>query len=412
MKTVFNSICGGALTLATMGCGDNLAATPDAPRVDASPTTVDPASAPIAGLSDGDLAQFSDGEMAFAQIFGPSDGLGPLYIRPACAACHQDGSRGPGFAQKMAVVQADGVTASPDQSALEWGHTIREGLVAPAVTPIVPPPGDASVKVSVRVGPQLLGRGYLEAIDDAEILRMVAVESARTDAIHGRINSVTYESVPDPTNLFNTFALGETGLIGRFGLKSRQPSIDDFAADAMQGDMGLTTPMRPTELPNPDGLTDDAVPGVDLDQSHIDRVAFYVRRIAIPSRDGLGSAGAQLFDQVLCSACHVPTLHTRADYPIAQLADLDAPVFTDMLLHDMGDALADGLTDQSADSFAWRTTPLIGERFAKAFLHDGRASTIPAAIAAHGGEAAASAAAFAALSADDQATLSTYVLAL
>ena len=80
-------------------------------------------------------------------------------------------------------------------------------------------------------------------------------------------------------------------------------------------------------------------------------------------------------------------MHTRADYPIAQLADIDAPVFTDMLLHDMGPALADGLTDEKATSSGWRTAPLIGLRFSKVFLHDGRAGNVEEAILQHGGEA-------------------------
>ena len=410
MSTALKSICGAALVLASMDCGDNAGA--DDARPDAAPDALRASEVPIDGLSRADVLAFADGDALFQLPFRAADGVGPLFIRQSCGACHQGGSRGPGLAQKMAVVDADGVTAAADQSALPFGHTIREGLIAPATTPIVPPVGNSSVKITVRVGPPILGRGYLEAIADTEIERVEALQAAGTDGIHGHINRVTYASVPVAGNLFNTFAQGQTGIIGRFGLKARQPSIDDFTADALQGDMGLTTPMRPDELPNPDGLTDDARPGVDLDQDHVDRVTFYMRRIAIPERTGLTVRGGQLFDQAKCSACHVPTLRTRADYPIAQLADIDAPVYTDMLLHDMGRDLADGQTDQSADSFTWRTAPLIGERFAKTFLHDGRVATIPAAIAAHGGEGAAARDAFASLSTTDQQTLSAYVEAL
>jgi len=85
--------------------------------------------------------------------------------------------------------------------------------------------------------------------------------------------------------------------------------------------------------------------------------------------------------------CHVPTLKTRASYPIAKLAGIDAPIYTDLLLHDMGAALADGLTDGGATSQQWRTAPLIGLRFAHSYLHDGRAHSVAEAIAAHDGEA-------------------------
>jgi CxxC motif-containing protein (DUF1111 family) len=170
--------------------------------------------------------------------------------------------------------------------------------------------------------------------------------------------------------------------------------------------------MRPIEPPNPDGLDDDDKPGVDLDQAHVDDVAFYLRHIAIPQRVDLDERGQALFDQCQCSVCHVPNLKTRADYPIAELADVDAPIYSDLLLHDLGDALADGMTDESATSREWRTAPLIGLRFLKEFLHDGRASTLEDAILAHEGQAKGSAEAFRALSAKDRDALLKFVAAL
>ena len=97
---------------------------------------------------------------------------------------------------------------------------------------------------------------------------------------------------------------------------------------------------------------------------------------------GLDDGGKALFEGALCSVCHVPSMKTRSDYPIAQLAGIDAPIYTDFLLHDLGDALADSMTDGAADPRAWRTAPLIGMRFQKVFLHDGRVNTIDDAILA------------------------------
>jgi CxxC motif-containing protein (DUF1111 family) len=370
-----------------------------------------PSAIPIGDLSAADLAKFEDGKAEFETTYGESGGLGPLYIAPQCASCHQDGGRGPGMVMKMVMVDADGYSTAMDQKALPFGHTVRMGLAAGAVTPIVPPnvPG---VKVTTRLGPQLIARGYLEAIDDAEIERVEAGQAMRTDAIHGMINRVTYQATPNPDTTFSNYHTGQTGIVGRFGLKARQATLDDYAADAYLGALGLTSPMQPNELANPDNLVDDRLPGQDLDIDAIDRVAYYLRRIAIPPRTNLPDRGPALFDQAQCSACHVPSLKTRSDYPIPQLANIDAPVFTDLLLHDMGVDLADGLNDQSAFSTGWRTTPLIGVRFATAYLHDGRAATVEAAIQAHAGEATASAAAFAALSSDDQQTLVSYVEAL
>ncbi len=401
MKIVF--IITAAATL--LGCGtDDGAAPPDG----STSTLTNAKDVPIDGLSAADVAQFHRGDDLFDVPFREVDGLGPLFIRSSCGACHSNGLRGPGLVQKMAVVDADGVTAAVDQSELPFGHTLRQGLAAGAMTPLTAPMS-ADVKVSIRIGPPVLGRGYLEAIDDSEILRVASEQAGRSDAIHGKVAMTTFASVPSGDG-FSTYQTNDP-VIGRFGLKARIGTLDDFSADAFQGDMGLTTPMRPTELPNPDGLTDDKRAGVDLDQEHIDRVTFYVRRIAIPKRT-LSDAGKQLFDQLACSGCHVPAMHTRANFPIASLADIDAPVYTDMLLHDMGDALADGMVDGGADSRAWRTAPLIGLRFETLYLHDGRAASVTDAITAHAGEAAASAAAFAALSQSDRDTLVAFVEAL
>ena len=380
-------------------------ATPDAPS-----TLIHASDVPIDGLSRDDVTRFDDGDALFGLPFQPADGLGPLYIRTSCEACHREGARGPGLVQKIAIVEPDGVTPASDLSALPWGHTERPGLAAGATTPITAPavPG---IKVTIRVGPPVFGRGYLEAIDDAEMLRVEAAQAARGDAIHGRANRTAFASLPNPDPTFGGLQTGQA-VLGRFGLKARIAVLDDFTADAFQGDMGLTTPMRPSELPNPDGLADDLRAGVDLGQDHIDRIAFYLRRIAIPRRVGLTDGGAALFAQVQCAACHVPSLRTRADYPIPELAGIDAPVYTDLLLHDMGAALADGQTDGSATSPGWRTAPLIGLRFAASYLHDGRAATVTDAVLAHDGEAADSRTRFQALSPDDQRTLIDFVSAL
>lgn len=371
--------------LALPACGDNY----DTSVAPDGPTTLDRASdVPIDGLSMEDVAEFNRGDALFELPFRPADGLGPLFIRSSCSACHAEGSRGPGLVQKMVLVMPDGVTPAADQSALAFGHTIRQGMAAGATTPIVAP-DRPDVLVSIRIGPPVLGRGYMEAVDASELARVAAEQAARGDGIHGVVP-------PD----------------GRFGVKARVTTLELFTADAFHGDMGLTTPLFPDELPNPDGLTDDLRAGVDLDLEHVDSIAFYLRRIAIPRRAGATDEGAQLFDSVQCSACHVPAMHTSADYEVTQIADIDAPIFTDMLLHDMGPGLADGMTDGDAGPSSWRTAPLIGMRFQSSFLHDGRARDVAAAIAAHGGEAQASAAAFAALSDADQQTLLHYVEAL
>jgi CxxC motif-containing protein (DUF1111 family) len=395
------------LPLALVACSDSGSPpAPDGP----STTLVNASDVPLDGLSKEDVARFNDGDDLFGLPFRPADGLGPLFIRTACSSCHAEGSRGPGLVQKMVVVEPDGITPSADQSSLAFGHTVRQGMAAGAVTPIAPPQA-GNVKVSVRLGPPVLGRGYIEAVDESELVRLEAEQAARTDAIHGKIGHAPYASVPNPGSPFERFQQGDV-VTGRLGLKSRIATIDDFTADAFQGDMGLTTPMRPIELANPDGLGDDRRAGVDLTQGHIDRISFYLRRIAIPLRVGLTEQGAALFAETACAVCHVPSLRTRASYPIAQLAGIDAPIYSDLLLHDMGAALADGMTDGGAAATAWRTAPLIGLRFQSSYLHDGRAQSVTDAVLAHDGEAREAARAFSALSEADQRTLIEFVEAL
>jgi CxxC motif-containing protein (DUF1111 family) len=315
------------------------------------------------------------------------------------------------------VVEADGLTAAADQSALAFGHTVHPLLVDPAKTPIEPPVDEPNVRVTTRVGPPVLGRGYMEAVDDAEIERVAAEQAAAGGAIRGRINHVAYASEHNPDTRFFDYKKGDV-VIGRFGVKARVPTLDDFTADALNGDMGITSPLRPTEFANPDGLLDDSKPGVDITADSVNGRATYMRLLAIPKRAAGHDAGAALFTQVGCSACHVPALHTRADYPIAALADIDAPIFTDFLLHDMGSDLADGMADGvdgEAHSRDMRTAPLIGLRFNRTFLHDGRAHSVAEAVSLHrgdGSEANDVIDAFLALSTEEQTELTDYVGAL
>ncbi len=398
---------------ALAACSAPAADTAGSPGGAPAASGADPFDVPIDGVSADEEQDFFAGDDLFDLVLRDADGLGPLYTRAACGSCHDNGTRGPGTVRKMAVVLADGVTPAADQSALAWGPTVRPLCAAAGKTPILPP-DDPAVKVTVRAPPSVLGRGYLEAVDDSEILRVEAEQAGRSDGIHGRVNRVVYASEPNPDPTFNAHRRGDV-LIGRFGLKARIATLDEFAADALQGDMGITSPLRPVELPNPDGLTDDDKPGIDVTADSVNRRATYMRLTAIPERAGIDAAGRALFEQAQCAACHVPALRTRADYPIALLAGIDAPVFTDLLLHDMGPGFADGVVDGQAGSREWRTAPLIALRFEKMFLHDGRAHTVEEAILFHGGEgseAAASVASFRALSPSDHDALLAFVSAL
>ncbi|MET0595259.1 MAG: di-heme oxidoredictase family protein, partial [Polyangiaceae bacterium] len=291
---------------------------------------------------------FAKGNALFDVVYGEADGLGPLFIAPACSSCHARANDASGVVQKMVILDPDG-RPSDDQSRLPFGNTVRPELAAGATHPIVPP-ADPAVLTSFRVGPTMLGRGYVEAVLDSEIERHAEEQRRRTDAIGGEVNYVVYASESNPDSTLHSPAKCDV-LVGRFGTKARIATLDDFAADAMQGDMGLTTPLRPSELPNPDALSDDAKPGIDVGADRVRLLADYLRFVEIPSRRGLTDQGRALFEKADCSVCHVPTMRTKSDYPVAQLRAIDAPIYSDLLLHDMGFGLADGISDERAN---WR----------------------------------------------------------
>jgi CxxC motif-containing protein (DUF1111 family) len=255
----------------------------------------------------------------------------------------------------------------------------------------------------------------MAAVTDEEIIRIAEEQAARGDQITGEINWVAYQSRSNPDQEYHSHEEGDEGLVGRFGLKSQFATLDDFTADAYQGDMSITSPMRPEELSNPDSIDDDYFEGVDIDRETVNITADYVRLLEIPERDIPIGNGEVLFTEVGCNVCHTPTLRTYTDYPVALLADIDAPIYSDMLLHDMGDSSADGMIQFNAGSTEWRTAPLIGLRFLRSYMHDGRAATVEEAILAH--RDAASEAIdiidnFENLSASDQTSLVDFVSSL
>lgn len=358
----------------------------------------DPSDEPIAGATDDDRRVFAAGDRLFERVFRPSQGLGPVFIQASCRGCHGDAGRGPGSVTRMVLVGDDGVRAVPDDAGLlPFGTTARPQFTAGATRPVLPPsvPAGARLRVSTRVGPAVFGRGWIEAVDDASILAQEAAQRAGVDGVTGRVNRLA------------------DGRIGRLGVKARVADLDAFTADAFHGDMGLTSSRFPAEVPNPDGLVDDLRPGVDLPDETLRLTAGYVRRLAIPPRRPAPARGPALFAAVGCAGCHAPALRTRADYPVRAMAGRDAEVYSDLLLHDMGAALADGVAGEGvATEREWRTAPLLGLRFARSFLHDGRARTVAEAVRAHGApdaESRDSARRFEALTPADRAALLTFV---
>lgn len=265
-----------------------------------------------------------------------------------------------------------------------------------------PLPND--VQTSLRIAQPVFGMGLLEAVSE-QTLRDVAA-GQRTQGFNGRTNTVWDEINKRPA-------------LGRFGWKANQPSVRQQIAAAFLGDMGVTSSIYMAQnCPPVQDICQHEVPGnrpelIDPDWNDLE---LWTLGLAVPAPrnqdDPEVKRGAKLFEQAKCSACHVASLTTSDQFErLPQLAGQTFHAYTDLLLHDMGDNLADGRPDFAAGPRDWRTPPLWGLGLSQtvtgstAMLHDGRARDITEAILWHGGEADVSRAAFARMPNDERAAL-------
>lgn len=233
-------------------------------------------------------------------------------------------------------------------------------------------------QISPRRALPLVGLGLLDNISEEEILLYEDANDRNKDGISGKAN---YAYSPET---------GKTEL-GRFNWKASTTSVKQQIAVAFNGDMGLTNPLYPAENCTQTQKKclehSKASNGLDVPAHRLDAVTFYVNSLRVPaSRNYKGRAqGGKLFKQIGCANCHRDSMRTKD-------GSLIHP-YSDMLLHDMGPALADGVQEFDARGNEWRTPPLWGIGLRKkvwesaSFLHDGRADTIEEAIYWHGGEA-------------------------
>jgi CxxC motif-containing protein (DUF1111 family) len=268
---------------------------------------------------------------------------------------------------------------------------VRSDLLAPGDRPAV----------SLRVAPPLLGLGLLESVPPADLSAAADPDDADGDGISGRVPR------------------------GRFGWKGAQPTVRSQTVVALSLDMGVTT----GEAPDPcqDHPVDcDERPGErpELFGRPFDDLLLYTEAIAVPRARGLRRPevrrGAEVFGQIGCAACHSPTQRTAGvDEGVDPLyAGRTIHPYTDLLLHDLGPGLDDGIGEPGAGSSEWRTAPLWGLGLRDQvyggghYLHDGRAATIEEAVLWHGGEAAGARDAFLRLDASDRAALVAFLRAL
>jgi CxxC motif-containing protein (DUF1111 family) len=268
------------------------------------------------------------------------------------------------------------------------------------------------------VPPPVFGSGLIEAIPEAAILAHADPDDLDGDGISGRANLVTAAPFVPGTEPGGSGAL----VVGRFGRKAQNAVLLQQVVEAYLQDIGITSPFLPLENRNPRAPVPieavDRAPDPEVSEATIQAVTHYVRALA-PPQPGEETAqrvlGRSLFEQSQCARCHVPSFQTGPS-PIPALANRTVTLYSDLLLHDMGDALADNRPDGQATGREWRTTPLWGLRLMRSFLngrallmHDGRATSVEEAILLHGGEAAASRAAFLALTPAQRAALLDFV---
>ncbi|CAM8654664.1 COG3488 Predicted thiol oxidoreductase [Comamonadaceae bacterium] len=425
-------------------------------------------SMPLPTLDDEERARFAVGNSFFRRnwVEAPAsttarDGLGPHFIARSCGGCHVQDGRGappefrkglseppvallirlsiPGTGAHGGVVpdpvygeqlnnaaiqgvQAEGqvqIRYQPVHGRFADGtpYNLRKPLYR--LTQLAYGPLAPGAMISPRIAPQMAGLGLIEAIAESDILANASAQAAMAGPIKGV-----------PNRVWDDVARAER--IGRFGWKANQASLASQTAGAFLGDIGITSTTHPEEACTPTQKDCLAAPrgaqgqAPEIDDRTLGDVVFYQATLAPAARRHSNRAdvvrGESLFVQAQCATCHRPSYTTGA----APFPRLSSPKvegvkiwpYTDLLLHDMGPALADGRPDYAANGRQWKTPPLWGVGLIhdvnghRRLLHDGRANGVLEAILWHGGEAQAAKQQVLKFSARDRQALVAFVESL
>jgi CxxC motif-containing protein (DUF1111 family) len=415
-------------------------------------------SKPAANLETQQRADFAIGNAFFNSPWvvapasaGARDGLGPLFNARSCDACHNNDGRGrpPANAQERPIglvvqfgipgkgphgdplpepryggnLNPFGVGSIPAEGTIEIAAVEQPGrfadgepysLLAPTYTFKDLQYGELSpdVRFSPRVAPSVFGSGLLEAIAEAEILRREDPDDKDRDGISGRANRVWNRTV-------------SKAALGRFGWKANQPDIAHQTAAAFNGEIGMSSQLLLAQNCMPGQAACLAAPSggePEISQDIFESIVTYERMLGVPARRDVEQPpvrrGAQLFLDAGCAACHTPTFKTPRTPGTPWLSEQIIHPYTDLLLHDMGPALADQREDFLASGSEWRTPPLWGLGLLRTvnghtlLLHDGRARNASEAILWHGGEGERAKERFRTMSKDDRAALLAFLNSL
>ncbi len=408
------------------GFSSSGSSTPEGPVRAGGETTVESATAnaftfPSSNLTGSAVDRHAAGDRAFEATFvsapaAVNGGLGPIFNNTSCEACHPANGRSqqilahistPGLGANGQPRPVDGFGTSLEERAIfgfeneaDLNVTYRDSTVSlsggETVTLRVPSysvanayrPFPANAQVSPRAALPVFGLGLLEAIPAATLRRWADEQAADGDAVSGEVNEVWNR-------------IEQEMQIGRFGWKALEPSLREQTASAYYLDMGITSPLRPTESsagqpPHEEADSLDNDP--EVRRETVEEATFYVQTLGVPSRrntdDPRVQRGEELFGKVGCATCHRPKATSGSFDAVPSVENQRFAPYTDLLLHDMGPGLSDGRPVFEASGREWRTPPLWGLGLRElaqghnTLLHDGRARTIREAILWHGGEAA------------------------
>lgn len=347
------------------------------------------------------------------------DGLGPIFNALSCGSCHFKDGRGltpsspsdkpvgliiriseanysthPQYGDQLQNFALNGFTPEVDISV--WyeyqEYFYPDGSRYTLRTPYYDFSNEqfgslSSLLKSPRIAQQLIGLGLLEAIPEASILAHADISDSDGDGISGKPNYVTNK-------------IDGQASLGRFGWKANQPNIAQQTAAAFNGDIGITSSIFSSgPFTDNQSIYQTAPNGgnPEISNLNLDKVVLYTTLLSVPARRNYDKPevieGKQLFTEAGCANCHVPTYLTGTHPKFSILNNQKIYPYSDLLLHDMGSALADGRPDFEANGNEWRTPPLWGLGLVETvsgslnLMHDGRARSFEEAILWHGGEA-------------------------
>jgi len=337
---------------------------------------------PLSGLTPAEFEAFRIGLDDFLEVETAEEGLGPAYNGTSCGGCHSVpavGGTGSVAEVRAARRSATGAFMPLDAS----GETLFQLFSVPAHACQPAIPAEATV-IARRVPIALFGAGLIEAILDETLLALEDPVDVDRNGISGRAAIVIDVGTGFPR-------------VGRFGWKAQHATLLAFGADAYRNEMGITNDLFRDEvafgvppdrmrlcdpIPDPEDVRDPRT-----GRRGIDNFPGFMRHLAPPGRgpiDDAARAGEQVFAQLGCAACHLPSLPTGPSAsPVFDRRQV--PLFSDLLLHEVG--TGDGIAQGAAGPEEIRTPALWGLRFRRPLLHDGSAPTIEEAIRRHGGEA-------------------------